>query len=111
MTDHGYVVVGQVTLAVYAVLLGLGGAMGFVKAHSRTSLVAGSASALLALGSLLLTWLGGLGFWSGAILALMMAIVFAVRLAKTRKFMPAGMLLLISLVVLVLMERAIAHLR
>ena len=50
--------VGHITLGIYAVLLAIGGIMGFVKARSRTSLITGLASAMAALVALVLSTLG-----------------------------------------------------
>ena len=95
-------VAGQVILGVYAVLLGVGGIIGYTKAGSRPSLIAGLGSALAALFALMLSlqntrW--GMGL--GALLAILLAAFFGYRFAvKTRKFMPAGLLAVVSVVVL-----------
>ncbi len=65
---------------------------------------------MVALIGLALTFLGGLGFWVGLILAVAMVLVFGMRYAKTGKFMPAGLLILASLAICGLMPWAIANL-
>jgi uncharacterized membrane protein (UPF0136 family) len=97
--------VGQITLGIYALLLGVGGLMGYLKAGSRPSLIAGSISALAALGAV--------GLWStnfrlgvalGLLLSSTLFVLFGYRYAvKTRKFMPSGLLAIASLVVLAVM--------
>src|SRR5271166_3097442 len=95
-------VAGQVVMGVYAVLLAVGGIIGYTKAGSRPSLIAGLASAVAALLSLMLslqntTW--GMGL--GAVVAILLAVFFGYRfVVKTRKFMPAGLLAVVSVVVL-----------
>ena len=97
--------IGPVTLGVYAVLLGVGGLIGYFKAGSRASLIAGSISSLAALTALWLsitykTW----GVALGLILSISLFILFGYRYAvKTRKFMPSGLLAIASLVVLAVM--------
>jgi uncharacterized membrane protein (UPF0136 family) len=90
-------------LWIYIILLVVGGLIGFLKAKSSVSLItSGVSAALLALTSI--HGLFGPGFRQGlanTIMAVLLA-VFAVRLAKTKKFMPSGMLLLITLAALVL---------
>jgi uncharacterized membrane protein (UPF0136 family) len=98
-------IVGQITLGVYALLLGIGGLMGYLKAGSRPSLIAGSISALAALVAV--------GLWStnfrlgvalGLLLSIALFVLFGYRYAvKTRKFMPSGLLAIASLVVLAVM--------
>ena len=91
-------VFGSVVLLAYAALMLVGGAIGFAKAGSRPSLVAGSTSAVL----LLVLWRLAatsprVAYGSGAALALVLAATFGVRLARTKKAMPSGALLAASL--------------
>ena len=93
---------GQIVLLVYALLMLIGGIIGYTSAGSKASLTAGAASAA-ALGA---AWLWarsspGPGLWLGAVISLALCAVFAVRLSKTGKFMPSGMLLVVSLLALV----------
>ncbi len=97
--------VAQVTLAIYALLLAAGGLIGYLKAGSRPSLIAGSISALAVLAALLLSarnhrW----GVPLGMIISITLFLLFGYRYAvKTRKFMPSGLLAVVSLVVLAVM--------
>ena len=77
----------------------LGGIFGFVKAKSKASLIAGVLSGVLLLVSYFISsdnpnngLLIGLGITS------LLAITFAIRLAKTKKFMPSGMLLILTII-------------
>jgi uncharacterized membrane protein (UPF0136 family) len=94
--------VGQITLGVYAVLLGVGGLIGYLKAGSRPSLIAGSISALAALGALGLSAANHrMGVPLGLLLSITLFVLFGYRYAaKTRKFMPSGLLAIASLIVL-----------
>jgi uncharacterized membrane protein (UPF0136 family) len=97
--------VGQVTLGIYALLLAVGGVIGYVKAGSRPSLIAGSISALAALLALGLS-IGNnrMGVPLGLILSIALFVLFGYRYAvKTRKFMPSGLLAVASLFVLAVM--------
>jgi uncharacterized membrane protein (UPF0136 family) len=99
--------VAPITLGIYAVLLGAGGLIGFLKAGSKPSLIAGSISALVALAAVALSLADknrNMGIALGLILSISLFILFAYRYAvKTRKFMPSGMLAVVSLVVLSVM--------
>jgi uncharacterized membrane protein (UPF0136 family) len=98
-------IVGEVTLGIYAVLLGVGGLMGYLKAGSRASLIAGSISSVAAFTALGLSI--GNSRWGtplGLILSIVLFLLFGYRYAiKTRKFMPSGLLAVVSLVVLAVM--------
>jgi uncharacterized membrane protein (UPF0136 family) len=90
-------------LWVYIVLLVVGGLIGFLKAGSKVSLITSSISAAL----LVLSAIPGLfspGLRAGLADLIMAAllVVFAIRLTKTKKFMPSGMMLSITLVALAL---------
>jgi uncharacterized membrane protein (UPF0136 family) len=97
--------VGQITLGIYAALLAVGGVIGYVKAGSRSSLIAGSISAIaaaLALGLSIRSSRWGVPL--GLILSTSLFVLFGYRYAaKTRKFMPSGLLAVASLVVLAVM--------
>lgn len=97
--------VGQITLGIYAILLAVGGVIGYLKAGSRPSLIAGSISSLAALLALGLS-IGNnrLGVPLGLILSIALFVLFGYRYAvKTRKFMPSGLLAVASLIVLAVM--------
>jgi uncharacterized membrane protein (UPF0136 family) len=97
-------VAGQVALGIYALLLAVGGIIGYTTAGSKPSLIAGlgsAAAAALALALSLRSATWGMGL--GALLAVLLTYFFGRRYAvKTRKFMPAGLLAVISLAVLMI---------
>jgi len=97
--------VGQVVLGIYAALLAAGGLIGFLKAKSRPSLVAGLMSALAALIALGLSASKiALGLPLGLALAVLLCGFFGYRFArKGAKFMPSGMMAVVSLLVVVLL--------
>jgi uncharacterized membrane protein (UPF0136 family) len=97
--------VGQITLAIYGVLLAVGGLVGYLKAGSRPSLIAGSLSAVAAFGALALSVANNrLGVPLGLLLSIALFVLFGYRYAvKTRKFMPSGLLAIASMVVLAVM--------
>ena len=85
-------------LWVYIVLLLVGGFMGFVKAKSKISLITSVIfAALLALCALRI--IPQMPVAHGLVFLLL--IVFVIRLVKTRKFMPAGLMTILSAAALV----------
>jgi len=88
-------------LWVYIVLLLIGGLIGFLKAKSKVSLISSSVFAAL----LVLTAIPGLfqprvALGLSNIIMAVILVVFALRLAKTKKFMPSGMLLVLTVLAL-----------
>jgi uncharacterized membrane protein (UPF0136 family) len=86
-----------IILWIYIVLLLAGGLMGFIKARSKISLVTSSIFGLL----LALCATGVIRpFNIAEILVGLLLLVFGIRFAKGRKFMPSGLMLGLSAAVL-----------
>ena len=87
---------------IYGILLLFGGIMGYVSAKSKPSLISGVISGLLM--AVFLQWQQiSTGLILAQIVTLVLAVVFAIRLWKTRKFMPAGLMLVLSVAMLVIL--------
>jgi uncharacterized membrane protein (UPF0136 family) len=86
-------------LWIYIVLLVVGGLIGFLKAKSRVSLIMSVVFA-----ALLTLCAAGIVFqyYVADILLAALLVVFGIRLTKTKKFMPSGLMLILTLVALVL---------
>lgn len=90
-------------LWIYIVLLVVGGLIGFLKAGSKVSLImAASFAAALVLAAIPNLFDPHFRRGLANVLLAVLLVVFALRLAKTRKFMPAGMMVIATLVALVL---------
>jgi uncharacterized membrane protein (UPF0136 family) len=78
------------------------GAFQGYKAGSKVSLIAGLNSGICVLVGV---WMAGvnpeLGFGFLSLVTALLAVMFTVRLIKTKKFMPSGMLLIVTVVALV----------
>ena len=89
-------------LWVYIVLLLVGGLIGFLKAGSKVSLISSSVFAAV----LVLTQTGifqpSVAHNLVNVLLAALLVVFAVRLTKTKKFMPSGLLLVLTILALAL---------
>lgn len=90
-------------LWVYIILLLAGGLVGFLKAKSKVSLITSAVFAAI----LILAVLPGVfppavaRNLANVILALLL-VVFAIRLVKTKKFMPSGLMLVVTIAALAL---------
>jgi uncharacterized membrane protein (UPF0136 family) len=85
-------------ILIFAAVMFAGGLIGYLTAGSRASLISGSVSAALLVLAFFLGRTNPIqGLQAAAVLSAMLAVVFAIRAFKTRKFMPAGMLLILSI--------------
>lgn len=101
---------GVIAAIAYGLLAIGGGLMGYLKAQSTVSLISGGLSGLLLIISGILQLQGQpWGLIIAAALTGILVITFIVRLIKTRKFMPAGLMVILGIVVFaVLLNQMIA---
>lgn len=87
--------------ASYGIIAILGGISGYIKAKSKVSLISGIVSgiALIVAAFVQLQSLP-LGSTIAQVITLMLVVVFAIRLIKTHKFMPAGLMLILGIITL-----------
>ena len=85
------------SILAYAVFVAIGGIIGFLKSKSKVSLFSGLGSAALLVVAYIVgrgNSIGGLAIALGCAIAL--CAVFLMRLKKTGKFMPAGLMSIAS---------------
>jgi uncharacterized membrane protein (UPF0136 family) len=87
----------DIVLWVYIVLLVVGGLIGFLKAKSKASLITSVASAALL--SLCATGIVFQPYMADILLAVLL-VLFAWRLTESKKFMPSGLMLVLTVVTL-----------
>ncbi|MEM6754297.1 MAG: TMEM14 family protein [Cyanobacteria bacterium P01_C01_bin.38] len=93
-----------IAASLYGILSIVGGIIGYKSAGSKVSLISGTISGLLLLVAAYLqlqgqTW----GLNLAVVITSVLVVVFAVRLAKTRKLMPAGLMVVLGLAALIAM--------
>jgi len=88
-------------LWIYIVLLLAGGLIGFFKARSRVSFITSAVfAALLALTAVPGMFERKFALGLADVILAVLLVVFAVRLAKTKKFMPSGLMLMATVAAL-----------
>ncbi len=90
-------------LWIYIILLLVGGLIGFLKAGSKVSLITSAVFAAMLIVAAIPSLLqpGSRQLVVDGIMAVLL-VVFAVRLAKTKKFMPSGLMLVLTIAALAL---------
>ena len=93
---------GLIIALIYGFLAMVGGIIGYVQARSKPSLISGLVSGLLLLiGAVRASQGIASSLWLARIVALLLVVVFVVRLVKTRKFMPAGLMVITGVVTVI----------
>ena len=90
----------QIILLIYSILLEAGGAMGFIKAGSKASVIASTVFAVI----IFLFIFDVLPIEYAWTVLCFLVLFFGMRFAKSKKFMPNGMMLILTLVTLVLIR-------
>ncbi len=94
--------IGAISTLLYGLLSIGGGIMGYRQAGSKVSLIAGLISGLLLmLGAGLMLQGNVAGLQLAQIVVAVLVIVFLSRLIKTRKFMPAGLMIATGIATLI----------
>src|SRR5436189_3410150 len=90
--------IAQWSLIVFGYFVVMGGIIGWKKAKSKASLISAVVADSLLIGAFVvcLAYNLSIGLLAGTIVCLLLAIVFMIRFYKTKKFMPSGMLLVLS---------------
>ncbi|PSF33114.1 hypothetical protein C7H19_20690 [Aphanothece hegewaldii CCALA 016] len=88
----------------YGLLALVGGIAAYSKVKSKASLISGAISGIILLLGAFLQFQGvAWGFYLSLIVTIALLVVFSLRLVKTRKFMPSGLMLIAGLVTLAMM--------
>jgi uncharacterized membrane protein (UPF0136 family) len=88
---------------IYIVLLLIGGLIGFYKGKSKASLITSAVfAAVLALTTAPGVFQPGFALVLADIVMAALLVVFAIRLAQTKKFMPSGLMLVVTALALAL---------
>lgn len=89
--------IAPVLTLLYGILSIVGGVIGYKQAGSKVSLISGCVSGLLLLiGAYLMFGGAQFGPVISGLVSLLLVIVFIVRLIKTKKFMPAGLMVIVG---------------
>lgn len=93
------------TVLIYGVLVALGGIYGYVKAQSVPSLVAGVGAGAVLVGAAIAMMRGAyqVGWWVSLVVALLLLARFVSASFKGFKWMPGGLMIILSLAVIIML--------
>lgn len=95
---------GIIAAIAYGILAVVGGIIGYIQAQSKASLISGGISGLLLIFAGVMQLQGqGWGLVLATVVTVVLVFFFAVRVTKTRKFMPAGLMTVLGVAALVVM--------
>jgi uncharacterized membrane protein (UPF0136 family) len=89
---------------IYGILIAVGGVMGYVKAQSMPSLIAGGISGIVLVGAAVAMMKGAYsaGWWISLVVAALLLIQFGRgALSEGFKIMPGGMVIILSIIVII----------
>ena len=89
----------SLVLWIYIVLLIIGGLIGFLKAGSKASLIA---SVICAIPLIICNLTSAAPPWLADVFVAVLLAYFGMKFAKGRKFMPAGFMVILSIITLIL---------
>jgi len=94
--------IAKIAVILYGLLSIVGGVIGYKTAGSKVSLISGSISGVLLFIGGIASFLGqSWGLILATIITAILIIVFIARLLKTKKFMPAGLMIMGGVIVLI----------
>ncbi|MFH7028841.1 MAG: TMEM14 family protein [Heteroscytonema crispum UTEX LB 1556] len=103
---------GIIAALVYGIFVVIGGIIGYIQASSKMSLLSGIISGLLLLIAAYLQFQGQTwGLILAAVVTAVLVVVFALRLAKTHKFLPAGLMTILGMLALAVMVNRLVALK
>lgn len=95
---------GIIAALAYGILALIGGIIGYIQASSKLSLLSGSISGLLLIFAAYWQFQGqAWGLILAAFVTAVLVVFFGFRLAKTRKFMPGGLMIILGMLALAAM--------
>ncbi len=92
-------------ILIYGVLVALGGVMGYVRAQSVPSLVAGGIAGLLLIASAVAMMRGPfqVGWWAALIIAVLLLLRFGSAAFSNFKMMPGGLMIILSVIAIIVL--------